>query len=120
MNWSYTNLCSDGSPNGHPRGWGSFPKYLNMDTGQTLEAKINKMTFQAAKNLNLTNIGEIKEGYFADLVLFDIDSIKDKATFENSSLRSKGINYVIVSGEIVYSNQIPKNIYSGRLIKRIN
>ena len=120
MNWSYTNLCSDGSPNGHPRGWGSFPKYLNMDTGQTLEAKINKMTFQAAKNLNLKNIGEIKEGYFADLVLFDIDSIKDKATFENSSLRSKGINYVIVSGEIVYSNQIPKKIYSGRLIKRIN
>ena len=30
MNWSYTNLCSDGSPNGHPRGWGSFPKYLNI------------------------------------------------------------------------------------------
>jgi len=120
MNWSYTNLCSDGSPNGHPRGWGSFPKYLNMDTRQTLEAKINKMTLQAAKNLNLKNIGEIKEGYFADLVLFDIDSIKDKATFENSSLKSEGINYVIVSGEIVYSNQIPKKVYSGRLIKRIN
>jgi len=120
MNWPFTNLCSDGSPTGHPRGWGAFPRYLVMDTGQSLETKINKVTLQAAKNLNLKNIGEIKEGYFADLVLFDLDAIKDKATFENSSLKSEGINYVIVSGEIVYSNQIPKNVYSGRLIKRIN
>lgn len=32
LNWPFTNLCSDGSPDGHPRGWGSYPKYLNMDT----------------------------------------------------------------------------------------
>ena len=120
MNWPFTNLCSDGSPTGHPRGWGAFPRYLVMDTGQSLETKINKVTLQAAKNLNLKNIGEIEEGYFADLVLFDLDALKDKATFENSSLKSEGINYVIVSGKIVYSNQIPKKVYSGRLIKRTN
>lgn len=118
MNWSNTNLCSDGSSNGHPRGWGSYPKYINMKTGQSLEAKINKMTLQAAKNLNLENIGEIKEGYFADLVLFNPNTIKDNATFENNALKSDGINFVMVSGEVVYVSQTPTNVYSGRVIKR--
>ena len=118
MNWPFTNLCSDGGPKGHPRGWGAFPKYLNMATGQTLEAKINKMTLQAAKNLNLNKIGEIKVGHYADLVLFDPTSIKDKATFENSSLKSEGIKFVLVSGEIVYANQRPTRVYSGRIIKK--
>lgn len=120
MNWSHTNLCSDGSSNGHPRGWGSFPKYLNMETGQSLEAKINKMTLQAATNLNLEKIGAIKEGYYADLVLFDPNSIKDKATFENSALKSEGIRSVMVSGEVVYVNQTPTKVYSGRIVKRTN
>lgn len=120
MNWSQTNICSDGGPTGHPRGWGSFPKYLHMDTGQSLEAKINKMTAQAAKNLNLEKIGEIKEGYYADLVLFDPDTVKDKATFENSSLKSEGINFVMVSGKIVYADKMPTNVYSGRIIKKTN
>lgn len=120
MNWPFTNLCSDGGPTGHPRGWGAFPRYLGMDTGQSLETKISKVTLQAAKNLNLNKIGEIKKGYYADLVLFDPDSIKDKATFENSSLKSGGINFVFVSGEIVYANQMPTKVYSGRIIKRIN
>ena len=118
MNWPYTNLCSDGSANGHPRGWGSYPKYLQMDTGQSLETKINKMTFQAAENLNLDKIGKIKEGYYADLLLFNPNTIKDNATFENSSLKSEGINFVMVSGKIVYSIQTPTNVYSGRIIKR--
>ncbi|WP_169734613.1 N-acyl-D-amino-acid deacylase family protein [Maribacter antarcticus] len=120
LNWPFTNLCSDGSPDGHPRGWGSYPKYLNMDTGQSLEAKINKMTLKAAQNLNLNKIGQIKEGYYADLVLFNLDSIKDKATFENSTLKSEGINFVFVSGEIAYANQMLTKVYSGRIIKRIN
>jgi N-acyl-D-amino-acid deacylase len=65
-------------------------------------------------------IEEIKEGYYANLVLFDPDSNKDKATFENSTLRAEGLNFVFVSGKIVYSNQMPKKVYSVRIIKRIN
>lgn len=118
MNWPYANLCSDGSSDGHPRGWGSYTKYINMETGQSLEAKINKMTLQAANNLNLEKIGEIKEGYYADLVLFDSKLIKDNATFENNAQKSDGITFVIVSGEIVYVNQAPTMVYSGRVIKR--
>ena len=118
MNWSQTNICSDGGPTGHPRGWGSFPKYLQMNTGQSLEVKIKKMTAQAAKNLNLEKIGEIKKGYYADLVLFDPVTVKDKATFENNSLKSEGINFVMVSGKIVYVNQMPTEVYSGRIIKK--
>ncbi len=120
MNWPFTNLCSDGGPTGHPRGWGAYPKYLRMDTGQSLETKINKMTLQAAENLNLNKIGEIKEGNYADLVLFDPNTIKDKATFENSTLKSEGIDLVIVSGKIVYADQMPKMVYSGRIVNKNN
>lgn len=70
--WSHINICSDGGPSGHPRGWGAFPRYLNMATGESLEAKIHKMTAQGAENIRLDSIGEIKEGYYADLVLFDL------------------------------------------------
>lgn len=118
MNWPYTNLCSDGAPSGHPRGWGSFPKYLKMDTGQSLEEKINKMTGQTAQNLNLKDIGLIKKGYHADLVLFDPGEIRDKATFENSTLKSEGIILVMVSGKIVYQDQQPTQVFPGRVIKR--
>ena len=68
--------------------------------------------------MNLDKIGKIKEGYYADLLLFNPNTIKDNATFENSSLKSEGINFVMVSGKIVYSIQTPTNVYSGRIIKR--
>ncbi len=118
MNWSQTNICSDGAPTGHPRGWGAFTRYLSMNTGQSIETKINKMTGQAAKNLSLNMIGIIKEGFFADLVLFNPKTIKDKATFKMSTLKSEGISFVMVSGDIVYVNESPTKIYSGRIIKR--
>ena len=120
MNWPQTNICSDGAPSGHPRGWGAFPRYLDMNTSQTLEVKINKMTAQAAHNLSLDSIGIIREGFFADLVLFNANTIKDKATFENSSLPSEGLEFVMVSGQIVYADQSPTKVFSGRIIKRAN
>lgn len=118
LNWSYTNLCSDGSPNGHPRGWGSFPRYLHMETGQSLETKVNKMTLQVAKNLNIDSIGIIKKGFYADLVLFNPKTIKDNATFSEKTLRSDGINCVFVSGKIVYTNNAPTEVFPGRIIKK--
>jgi len=116
--WSHTNICSDGGPTGHPRGWGAFPRYINMNTGESLELKIQKMTAQAAENLGLDSIGIIKEGYYADLVLFNTDSFVDNATYEKSSLRATGIEMVMVSGLSVYQDQSPTKIYAGRVLKR--
>ena len=115
--WPYANLCSDGAPTGHPRGWGAFPRYLRTNTGDSLAVKIHKMTSQAAENLDLERIGQIREGYFADLVLFDPKKIADRATFRNSTLRSAGIHLVMVSGTIVYANEKPVGAFPGRVIK---
>ena len=115
--WPHINLCSDGAPSGHPRGWGAFPRYLNMDTGESLETKIHKMTTQAAENMGIDSIGIIKEGYYADLLLFGIESFKDKATFKESTLKAEGLHKVIVSGKVVFQNKAPTMIYSGRVLK---
>lgn len=116
--WPYSNICSDGAPAGHPRGWGAFPRYLNIDTGESMAMKIHKMTGQSAENIGLENIGFIKEGYYADLVLLDPDNFIDKATFKENTLRSEGLYMVLVSGAIVYQKQKPTKVYSGRVIKR--
>jgi N-acyl-D-amino-acid deacylase len=118
LNWPHTNLCSDGGPTGHPRGWGAFPRYLKMDTGQSLANKIHKMTALAAQNLGFDRLGQIKEGFHADLVLFDPASVQDNATYEQSNLPATGIEMVFVSGQVVYQNQKPTQVYSGRVIKR--
>lgn len=120
LNWPHTNLCSDGSATGHPRGWGAFPRFLAMETGQTLEAKIQKMTGQSAGNLGLEGVGLIKQGHAADLVLFDPYTITDKATYEKNDIRAIGIEKVIVSGKVVYDQGQPTQIYSGRAIKRLD
>ena len=118
IKWSFTNICSDGAPGGHPRGWGAFPRYLSMDSGESLEVKIQKMTFQAANNLNLNNIGIIKNGFYADLVLFNPVTIKDNVTYNNTFLRSSGIEMVMVSGIVVYKNQKPTEKFPGRILTR--
>ena len=107
IKWPLTNICSDGSSSGHPRGWGAFPRYINMDTGESLETKIQKMTSRAAVNLSLDSIGNVKEGYYADLILFDPNSFVDNATYEESTLRATGLNMVMVSGTLVYYDQNP-------------
>jgi N-acyl-D-amino-acid deacylase len=117
-NWEHTNICSDGGPSGHPRGWGAFPRFLNIETGASMEEKIQKMTSKAAQNLGLDSIGQIRVGYPADLILFDPEDFVDKATYEESSQRSTGLHLVMVSGEIVYVDQSPTNKYPGKIIKR--
>lgn len=116
--WQYANICSDGAHVGHPRGWGAFPRYLNMDTGESVAMKIHKMTAQGAENIGLDSIGYIREGYYADLILFNPDEFVDKATFKEGQLRATGLDLVFVSGEIVYANSSPTFTYPGRVIKR--
>ena len=116
--WPYANICSDGAPAGHPRGWGAFPRYLNLDTGESMAMKIHKMTAQGAENLGLDSIGYIKEGFYADLVLFKPGEFVDNATFKEGQLRATGLDLVFVSGEIVYKNSSPTFRYPGRVIKR--
>lgn len=125
MEWPNTNICSDGTTEGlHPRGHGSFTKilrhYVNENQSLSLEEAIHKMTQQAATNLNLKKRGEIKPGYYADLVLFDPVTVADQATSDRPHALSTGIIRVIVNGIEVRNENGSTHQFPGRTIKREN
>jgi N-acyl-D-aspartate/D-glutamate deacylase len=95
----------DGLGLAHPRSYGNFPrliaKYVREEKVLTLPEAIRKMTSWAAARMRLDSRGLIKEGLWADVVIFDCDKIQDRATFEQPLLSPVGINYVLVNGEIV-------------------
>lgn len=95
----------------HPRAFGSFNKYLGYYVRQrkvvSLPEAIRKITSMPAAVYNLPNKGLIREGYDADLVIFDYDKVIDKANYVNPTLVGEGIEYVFVMGELaVRSNQV--------------
>lgn len=120
MQWEYTNICSDGASGGrHPRGFGAFPRvlkhYVREEKALTLEQAIYKMTGLSAKNLGLLRRGLIKEGYYADLVLFDPNTVGDESTIQEPQKVSTGIKQVWVNGVAVGNDVFP-----GRVIRRGN
>ncbi|MBK8831333.1 MAG: serine hydrolase [Saprospiraceae bacterium] len=123
LKWPYTNVCSDGAMKGHPRGHGAFPRvlgrYVREQQLMPLETAIHKMTSLTAENMGIQQRGLIAPGYFADLVLFDPETIIDNATVENSGLLSTGVHYVWVNGKLVYQDQKAIANFSGRFVKRM-
>ena len=91
--------------NAHPRGYGSFPRilgrYVRDEHVLTLEEAIRKMTSLAANRVHLQDRGIIKPGFFADVVVFDPQTIHDVATFEDPNRLSVGMRFVLVNGEPV-------------------
>ncbi len=83
-----------------------------------LETAIQKMTSLAAENAGIKNRGLITPGYYADLVLFDPDTIIDNATIENSTGLSSGVHHVWVNGKLVYSDQKAVPNFPGRFVRR--
>jgi N-acyl-D-amino-acid deacylase len=122
IKWPYSSICTDGTMKGHPRGHGSFPRvlgrYVREQKLMALETAIQKMTSLAAENAGIKNRGVIAPGYFADLVLFDPDTIIDNATIENATALSTGVNHVWVNGKLVYSDQKAVQNFSGRFVRR--
>ncbi|MEI6045595.1 MAG: D-aminoacylase [Chloroflexota bacterium] len=101
---------TDGIPNGkpHPRLYGTFPRllgYYTRDEGcQSLEETVRKATGAAAARLNLSDRGLLKEGYRADLVLFNPATICDRATYRDPQQYPTGIEWVFVNGLPVLAN----------------
>lgn len=91
-----------GSDLPHPRSFGTFPRVLGFYSRErgllALEAAVHKMTGLPARKLGLKDRGLVREGYYADLVLFDAHLIQDTATFEQPRSRPRGIYWVIVNG----------------------
>jgi N-acyl-D-aspartate/D-glutamate deacylase len=105
-----TMIGSDGLPNDprpHPRLWGTFPRvlghYCRDERLISLPNAVHKMTAMAAQRFGLAGRGLIREGYCADLVLFDAEKIIDKATFSDPMRPSEGIAAVWVNGVLSYT-----------------
>ncbi len=120
--WPHTNICSDGSTGGHPRGYGAFTRvlarYVREQKLLTLEQAIHKMTGLTAEHVGLKYRGLIAPGHYADLVLFNPDTVQDNAVIGNNRALSTGIEAVWVNGEIVYRNGKAEGRLPGRLLKR--
>lgn len=111
-------LCSDGlmeAHEGHPRAAGTFPRLIAqyVRTGTlSLYNAIEKMTSMPAQRIGLSQKGSLAPGCDADVVIFDPDTIEDRATFQQPDLPPVGIDYVLMGGEIACDHG---NIVNGTL-----
>lgn len=120
-----TMIGSDGlpcDPRPHPRLWGTFPRVLGRyvrDEGLfSLAEAVRRMTLLPAQRFGLEGRGLLREGYFADLVLFDAQRILDRATFDNPAQRAEGIAGVWVNGVRSSTPESPASGRSGRFLRR--
>lgn len=104
----------------HPRTFGTFPRvlgrYVREEKILDLPTAIKKMTSAPCKKFNIKERGLIKEGYFADIVIFNPDTIIDTATYEDPHKYPVGIEYVIVNGKITVEQGKNLGTKAGRII----
>lgn len=91
-----------GQAHPHPRAYGTFPrilsKYVREQKALALEDAIRKFTALPAARMRLTDRGVLKQGMWADVVVFDPTTVRDRATFDNPNQLSEGMEYVLVNG----------------------
>ncbi|MGI9549836.1 MAG: N-acyl-D-amino-acid deacylase family protein [Aurantibacter sp.] len=127
----YMSICSDAGSytnegvfleqSTHPRAYGSFARLLGHFVREekviSLEEAIYKLTNLPATNLKLKKRGALKEGFFADIVIFDSNTIKDNATFEKPHQYATGMRDVFVNGEQVLKDGNHTGAFPGRFVK---
>jgi N-acyl-D-amino-acid deacylase len=131
MGQPWVSFCSDASARAldgplfegrpHPRAYGSFPRILALYVRESkilsLEDAIRKMTSLAAQRVGIKDRGILKQGFYADLVMFDPETVTDKATFENPHQYSEGMSLVVVNGKPVWENGKFTGNLPGRVLR---
>ena len=105
----------------HPRAYGTYPRILGRFVREqhllTLEDAVRKMSGATADRLSIRDRGEIKEGYFADIMVFDPNTIIDRATYERPHQLSVGVMHVLVNGVSVVSDGKVTGAKPGRIVR---
>ena len=115
-------LVAPGDGHPHPRWYGTFPRVLGVYVREkgvlTLENAIHKMTMMSADRLGLKDRGRIEENTFADLVVFNPKTVKDKSTFQDPHQYPEGIDYVIVNGKLAVDGGQFIDARSGMVLRK--
>ena len=132
MRSPYMMVCSDGlgvSPSGvhnrgkpHPRYYGAFPRVLSRYVREkgvlSLQEAVRKMTSLPAQRIGLRDRGLLREGFKADVVLFDPETVNDEATFTDPHRFPKGIPYVMVNGGLVVDGGDQTGALPGHVLRK--
>ena len=127
----WVSICNDSqgtAPDGllgkehpHPRAYGTFPrilrKYVREEHRLTLEDAIRKFSALPAARMRLADRGVLKVGMWADVVVFDPETIRDRATFEQPNQLSEGMRFVLVNGVPVIDEDKMTNALPGRVVR---
>jgi N-acyl-D-amino-acid deacylase len=119
----YANVCTDGLLGGrpHPRAYGTYPRILGLYVREkgtlTLEEAVRKMTSQAALAFGFEGTGLVREGFRANLVVFDPRTVADRATFEAPLQFPVGVRDVIVGGAPALRGGEPTGARGGKIVK---
>lgn len=121
--WEHANLSTDGALFGaHPRGFGSFPRALRQFVRErrtlSLEEAVRRMTSLAADHMGFTDRGRLAPGMVADLVVFDPETVSDRATPAAPHELSVGIRRVLVAGETVFVDGAVTDARPGAFLAR--
>lgn len=116
---SPTGPLSQGLP--HPRNYGTFPrvlaKYVREERVLTLEQAVRKMTSAQATRLGLKDRGQLREGGWADVVVFDADTVQDRATFREPHQFPAGTSHVIVNGVQAVAEGVATGALAGQVLR---
>ena len=108
-------------PHSHPRAFGSMARFLGHyvrdQNLMPLEQAIRKITSMPAQREHLTDRGLLKDGFYADITIFDPVTIIDQATYANPAQLSKGVDYVIVNGQLEFEHGTLTGAKAGRALR---
>ena len=128
----WVSICNDsqgtaldgvlGREHPHPRAYGTFPrilrKYVREEHKLTLEDAIRKFSALPAERMRFADRGVLKAGMWADVVVFDPDTVRDLATFDKPNQLSEGMRFVLVNGVPVIEEGRMTNALPGKVITR--
>ncbi|HTK02283.1 MAG TPA: D-aminoacylase [Bordetella sp.] len=125
LSFKPTMIGSDGLPHDarpHPRLWGAFPKvlghYVRTRGLFSLEAAVHKMTGLTAANFGFRDRGVIAEGGYADITIFDPDTVDAASDYSNGTAQARGIAHVLVNGKLAWTDGAGTGSRNGTLVRR--